>query len=119
MAEATGTKTNEQDEKGKKGGGKGRRLLLDRFEVGKLLGVGTFAKVYVARNVQNLVLVSTPELAREVLHVQGVEFGLPTRNVVLDIFTNKGQGMVFTVYGDHWRKMRWIMTVPFFTNKVV
>lgn len=27
--------------------------------------------------------------------------------------------MVFTVYGDHWRKMRRIMTVPFFTNKVV
>uniref|UniRef100_A0A453ECI1 Trans-cinnamate 4-monooxygenase n=1 Tax=Aegilops tauschii subsp. strangulata TaxID=200361 RepID=A0A453ECI1_AEGTS len=29
------------------------------------------------------------------------------------------QDMVFTVYGDHWRKMRRIMTVPFFTNKVV
>ncbi|KMZ60881.1 cinnamic acid 4-hydroxylase [Zostera marina] len=27
--------------------------------------------------------------------------------------------MVFTIYGDHWRKMRRIMTVPFFTNKVV
>lgn len=27
--------------------------------------------------------------------------------------------MVFTVYGEHWRKMRRIMTVPFFTNKVV
>ncbi|RVW75331.1 Cytochrome P450 CYP73A100 [Vitis vinifera] len=29
------------------------------------------------------------------------------------------QDMVFTVYGDHWRKMRRIMTLPFFTNKVV
>ena len=27
--------------------------------------------------------------------------------------------MVFTVYGVHWRKMRRIMTVPFFTNMVV
>ena len=27
--------------------------------------------------------------------------------------------MVFTVYGDHWRKMRRIMTIPFFTSKVV
>ncbi|OAY69479.1 Cytochrome P450 CYP73A100 [Ananas comosus] len=27
--------------------------------------------------------------------------------------------MVFTVYGDHWRKMRRVMTLPFFTNKVV
>ncbi|KAK6122177.1 hypothetical protein DH2020_044081 [Rehmannia glutinosa] len=49
----------------------------------------------------------------------GVEFGSRTRNVVFDIFTGKGQDMVFTVYGEHWRKMRRIMTVPFFTNKVV
>uniref|UniRef100_A0AAT9PXG4 trans-cinnamate 4-monooxygenase n=1 Tax=Swertia mussotii TaxID=137888 RepID=A0AAT9PXG4_SWEMU len=68
---------------------------------------------------RNLVVVSSPELAREVLHTQGVEFGSRTRNVVFDIFTDKGQDMVFTVYGEHWRKMRRIMTVPFFTNKVV
>ncbi|THU53669.1 hypothetical protein C4D60_Mb10t16890 [Musa balbisiana] len=69
--------------------------------------------------VRNLVVVSSPALARDVLHAQGVEFGSRTRNVVFDIFTGKGQDMVFTVYGDHWRKMRRIMTVPFFTNKVV
>ncbi|KHN30609.1 Trans-cinnamate 4-monooxygenase [Glycine soja] len=68
---------------------------------------------------RNLVVVSSPELAKEVLHTQGVEFGSRTRNVVFDIFTGKGQDMVFTVYGEHWRKMRRIMTVPFFTNKVV
>ncbi|XP_022997713.1 trans-cinnamate 4-monooxygenase [Cucurbita maxima] len=68
---------------------------------------------------RNLVVVSSPELAKEVLHTQGVEFGSRTRNVVFDIFTDKGQDMVFTVYGEHWRKMRRIMTVPFFTNKVV
>ncbi|KAF5744440.1 cinnamate-4-hydroxylase [Tripterygium wilfordii] len=68
---------------------------------------------------RNLIVVSSPELAKEVLHTQGVEFGSRTRNVVFDIFTGKGQDMVFTVYGEHWRKMRRIMTVPFFTNKVV
>ncbi|XP_072975324.1 trans-cinnamate 4-monooxygenase [Typha angustifolia] len=68
---------------------------------------------------RNLVVVSSPPLARDVLHTQGVEFGSRTRNVVFDIFTGKGQDMVFTVYGEHWRKMRRIMTVPFFTNKVV
>ena len=68
---------------------------------------------------RNLVVVSSPELARDVLHTQGVEFGSRTRNVVFDIFTNKGQDMVFTVYGDHWRRMRRIMTLPFFTSKVV
>lgn len=68
---------------------------------------------------KNLVVVSDPELATQVLHSQGVEFGSRPRNVVFDIFTGNGQDMVFTVYGDHWRKMRRIMTLPFFTNKVV
>ncbi|KAL8125713.1 hypothetical protein AgCh_013102 [Apium graveolens] len=31
----------------------------------------------------------------------------------------KGQDMVFTVYREHWRRMMRIITVPFFTNKVV
>lgn len=68
---------------------------------------------------RNLVVVSSPNLAKEVLHTQGVVFGSRTRNVVFDIFTDKGQDMVFTVYGEHWRKMRRIMTVPFFTTKVI
>ncbi|MBA0753723.1 hypothetical protein Gogos_020780 [Gossypium gossypioides] len=68
---------------------------------------------------KNLVVVSDAELATQVLHTQGVEFGSRPRNVVFDIFTGNGQDMVFTVYGDHWRKMRRIMTLPFFTNKVV
>lgn len=79
-----------------------------------------FGDIFLLRMGQrNLVTVSSPELAKEVLHTQGVEFGSRTRNVVFDIFTGKGQDMVFTVYGEHWRKMRRIMTVPFFTNKVV
>jgi trans-cinnamate 4-monooxygenase len=79
-----------------------------------------FGEVFLLRmGIRNLVVVSSPDLAKEVLHTQGVEFGSRTRNVVFDIFTGNGQDMVFTVYGDHWRKMRRIMTVPFFTNKVV
>ncbi|WVY94835.1 hypothetical protein V8G54_033923 [Vigna mungo] len=79
-----------------------------------------FGDIFLLRMGQrNLVVVSSPELAKEVLHTQGVEFGSRTRNVVFDIFTGKGQDMVFTEYGEHWRKMRRIMTVPFFTNKVV
>lgn len=79
-----------------------------------------FGEIFLLRMGQrNLVVVSSPNLAKEVLHTQGVEFGSRTRNVVFDIFTGKGQDMVFTVYGEHWRKMRRIMTVPFFTNKVV
>ncbi|KAK1667535.1 hypothetical protein QYE76_055694 [Lolium multiflorum] len=79
-----------------------------------------FGDIFLLRmGIRNLVVVSSPELAKEVLHTQGVEFGSRTRNLVFDIFTAKGQSMAFTVYGDHWRKMRRITTVPFFTNKVV
>eukprot|EP01018_Ginkgo_biloba_P009536 Gb_26239 [translate_table: standard] len=68
---------------------------------------------------KNVVVVSCPNLAKEVLVSQGVEFGSRARNLVFDIFTGKGQDMVFTSYGDHWRRMRRIMTVYFFTNKVL
>ncbi|KAH9625816.1 hypothetical protein KSS87_020470, partial [Heliosperma pusillum] len=86
--------------------------------------LATLAKVYgdiflLKLGVRNLVVVSNPELACEVLHDQGIEFGSRPRNVVFDIFTGNGQDMAFTPYGEHWRKMRRIMTLPFFTNKVV
>uniref|UniRef100_A0ACD5TSS7 Uncharacterized protein n=2 Tax=Avena sativa TaxID=4498 RepID=A0ACD5TSS7_AVESA len=87
----------------------------------KLMGMAKrFGEVFLLRmGVRNLVVVSSPELAKEVLHTQGVEFGSRSRNLVMDVFTGKGQDMVFASYGDHWRKMRRIMTVPFFTSKVV
>ncbi|KAG0630560.1 hypothetical protein M758_1G187600 [Ceratodon purpureus] len=68
---------------------------------------------------RNLVVVSSPEAAKEVLHTQGIAFGSRTCNIVFDIFSGRGQDTVFTNYGEHWRKMRRIMTVPFFTTKSV
>ncbi|XP_074575110.1 CBL-interacting serine/threonine-protein kinase 12-like [Curcuma longa] len=69
MAELATTKAaTEQDEKAKKGGGgRGKGLLLGRFEVGKLLGSGTFAKVYVARNVRTDELVAIKALDKEAI----------------------------------------------------
>ncbi|KAK1378027.1 Trans-cinnamate 4-monooxygenase [Heracleum sosnowskyi] len=79
-----------------------------------------FGQIFLLRMGQRkLVIVSSPEIAKHVLHTQGVEFGSRSSNVVFDIFTGKGQDLVFAVYGEHWRKMRRIVTVPFFTNKVV
>lgn len=68
---------------------------------------------------RRFVVVSSPEAAKEVLHTHGVEFASRTRNAVYDVFAGKGQDIVFTNYGDHWRRMRRIMTVPFVTHKVV
>lgn len=68
---------------------------------------------------RNVVVVSSPEIAKDVLFTKGVEFGSRSGNIVWDIFSGRGQDMVFAAYGDHWRKMRRIATVPFFTNKSV
>ncbi|KAI3461733.1 hypothetical protein Pfo_018396 [Paulownia fortunei] len=79
-----------------------------------------FGELFLLRMGQrNIAVISSTELAKEVLLTRGKEFGSRSRNVVFDIFTGKGQDMIFTEYGDHWRKMRRIVTVPFFTNKVV
>ncbi|KAL7124677.1 hypothetical protein ABFS83_14G064300 [Erythranthe nasuta] len=79
-----------------------------------------FGHVFLLRMGQrHITVVSSPELAKEVLLTQGKEFGSRSRNIVFDIFTGKGQDMIFTDYGDHWRKMRRIVAVPFFTSKVV
>ncbi|KAL0417914.1 UNVERIFIED_CONTAM: Trans-cinnamate 4-monooxygenase [Sesamum radiatum] len=79
-----------------------------------------FGQLFLLRMGQrNMAVISSPELAREVLLKQGKEFGSRSRSIVFDIFTGKGQDMVFAEYGDHWRKMRRIVSVPFFTNRVV
>ncbi|KAI3461731.1 hypothetical protein Pfo_018394 [Paulownia fortunei] len=79
-----------------------------------------FGELFLLRMGQrNIAVISSTELAKEILLTRGKEFGSRSRNIVFDIFTGKGQDMIFTEYGDHWRKMRRIVTVPFFTNKVV
>ncbi|PON35277.1 Cytochrome P450, E-class, group I, partial [Trema orientale] len=67
---------------------------------------------------RNIGVISSPELAKEVLQTQGVDFSYRIRNAAFDIFTGNGQDLIFTD-GDHWRKMRRVMTVPFFNNKAV
>ncbi|XP_047971335.1 trans-cinnamate 4-monooxygenase-like [Salvia hispanica] len=78
-----------------------------------------FGDVFLLRMGQrNVAVASAPDLAKEVLHAQGVAFGSRPRNLVYDILTGRGMDMTFSVYGDHWRKMRRVMTAPFFTAKV-
>ena len=68
---------------------------------------------------RKVLVVSSPDMAKEVLQTQGIEFGSRARNMVFDMTTGQGQDMVFADYGEHWRKMRRIATLPFFTTKVV
>nr|QSH71633.1 CBL-interacting protein kinase [Hedychium coronarium] len=62
MAESTQVKSGNGAQKRAK---KEPKLLLGRFEVGKLLGAGTFAKVYVARNVRTDELVAIKVLEKD------------------------------------------------------
>ncbi|KAI5072184.1 hypothetical protein GOP47_0012290 [Adiantum capillus-veneris] len=68
---------------------------------------------------RKVLVISSPDMAKEILQTQGVEFGSRARNLVFDMTTGHGQDLVFADYGEHWRKMRRIATLPFFTNKVV
>ncbi|URD99899.1 CBL-interacting protein kinase [Musa troglodytarum] len=68
MEEAVTMMPSEHDKRRKKDGG----LLLGRFEVGKLLGAGTFAKVYVARDVRTDELVAIKALDKESILKSGL-----------------------------------------------
>lgn len=68
---------------------------------------------------RKVLVISSPDMAKEILQTQGIEFGSRARNLVFDMTTGQGQDLVFADYGEHWRKMRRIATLPFFTNKVV
>lgn len=51
----------------------------------------SFGQVFFLRmGHRKLVVVSSPELAKHVLHTHGIEFGSRSSNVVFDIFTGKG-----------------------------
>ncbi|KAK6944660.1 hypothetical protein RJ641_025762 [Dillenia turbinata] len=59
-----------------------------------------------------------PEIDQNLLSIgpKVWNFGSRPSNIAFDIFTGNGQDIVFTVYGDHHRKMRRMMTLPSFTK---
>ena len=58
-----------------------------------------FGHLFLLRmGVRNLVVVSSPQLAKQVLHTQGVEFGSRCSNMVYDIFTGKGLAWLFQCF---------------------
>ncbi|CAL9151055.1 CBL-interacting protein kinase 19-like [Musa acuminata AAA Group] len=78
MSEAAKKTTSEQERRGKNG----KDLLLGRFEVGKLLGAGSFAKVYVARNVLTDKLVAIKVLDKDKI-VKGGYMGHIKREIAV------------------------------------
>ncbi|KAH7279805.1 hypothetical protein KP509_37G038100 [Ceratopteris richardii] len=68
---------------------------------------------------RNVVIVSSPELATEVLHTNGVEFASRTRSLLFNVITGTGQDLVFADYGEHYKNVRKICTPPFFSGKAI
>ncbi|RVW34478.1 Cytochrome P450 CYP73A100 [Vitis vinifera] len=66
---------------------------------------------------KNLTVVSDPELASQVLHTQGVEFGSRPRNVVFDIFTGTGRHGVHRLRRPLAENASDYDSSIFFTNK--
>ncbi|GER28128.1 cytochrome P450 [Striga asiatica] len=89
---------------------------LDHLTLARL--AKTYGDLLLVRMGQlNIVAVSSRHLAARVLLSQGSQLGSPSRNIVFDVFTGRGQDMIFTEYGDQWRRMRRIVVVSFFMGE--
>ncbi|KAH8510646.1 hypothetical protein H0E87_008258 [Populus deltoides] len=65
----------------------------------------------------HVVLVSTPEIAREVLQVQDIVFANRPANVAIVYLTYDRADMAFANYGTFWRQMRKICVMKLFSRK--
>ena len=71
-----------------------------------------FGHLFLLRmGVRNLVVVSSPQLAKQVLHTQGVEFGSRCSNMVYDIFTGKGLCMITSSLQRCNLNFNWALTL--------
>ncbi|KAJ6395784.1 hypothetical protein OIU77_020943 [Salix suchowensis] len=65
----------------------------------------------------HVVAVSTPETAREVLHVQDIVFANRPANLAIVYLTYDRADMAFANYGPFWRQTRKICAMKLFSRK--
>ena len=85
-------------------------------------GLANLSKVYggllhMKMGVLHLVVVSTPEMAREVLQVQDSVFANRPARVAIKYLTYDRADMAFAQYGPSWRQMRKICVMKLFSRK--
>ena len=64
-------------------------------------------------------VVSSPEVAKEVMNTHDIIFATRPRVLSADIVTYGSKGMTFSPYGTHWRQMRKICTMELLAPKRV
>ncbi|XP_023531030.1 cytochrome P450 84A1-like [Cucurbita pepo subsp. pepo] len=67
--------------------------------------------------VLHMVVVSTPEMAREFLQVQDIAFANRPANVAISYLTYDRADMAFANYGPFWRQMRKICVMKLFSRR--
>ncbi|GKV51810.1 hypothetical protein SLEP1_g58434 [Rubroshorea leprosula] len=65
------------------------------------------------------IVVSSPEIAREVLITNGIIFAQRPHMIVLNTITYNSRDLAFAPYGSYWRHLRKICTVELLTTKRV
>ncbi|KAL5737394.1 hypothetical protein ACOSP7_030155 [Xanthoceras sorbifolium] len=67
----------------------------------------------------SMVIVSSPEFAREIMKTHDVNFASRPYNQVAHILTYNSSDIAFSPYGDYWRQLRKICTLEIFSLKRV
>ncbi|CAM6024372.1 unnamed protein product [Sphagnum balticum] len=65
----------------------------------------------------SVVVISSPNHAKEVLQIHDLLFATRPRSVVIDMLTYGRKSVAWAPYGDHWRQMRKLCAVELFTTK--
>ncbi|KAJ1441274.1 Cytochrome P450 [Sesbania bispinosa] len=67
----------------------------------------------------SIIVVSSPEIAKEVMKTHDINFANRPHLLAADIITYGSKGMSFSSYGSYWRQMRKISTFELLTPKRV
>lgn len=97
----------------------GNMLMMDQLTH---RGLARLAAIYgglfhLRLGVLHMVVVSTPDMAREFLQVQDVAFANRPANVAITYLTYDRADMAFANYGPLWRQMRKICVVKLFSRR--
>ncbi|KGN43170.1 cytochrome P450 84A1 [Cucumis sativus] len=97
----------------------GNMLMMDQLTHRGLARLATIygGLFHLRLGVLHMVVVSTPDMAREFLQVQDVAFANRPANVAISYLTYDRADMAFANYGPFWRQMRKICVIKLFSRR--
>lgn len=97
----------------------GNMLMMDQLTHRGLAGLAAIygGLFHLRLGVLHMVVVSTPDMAREFLQVQDIAFANRPANVAITYLTYDRADMAFANYGPFWRQMRKICVMKLFSRR--